>query len=175
VVRPLLLGLHGRFRARPDCPRASPEHPSRAVKGHVSDPLSVRSPHCNDCSARILATGNFHRRAAPIRRSAPRYSRVGQLAVTIRSGCPRRPAKHRSAAPVDGSGRTGVQPSHTALRLRSHRFLQGRVPTESPQVRVHGGVPTESPRTIRHSTAQSGTDARIASRPVTRLYAGETG
>jgi hypothetical protein len=44
VVRPLLPGLHGRFRARPDCPRASPERRSCAVNDQVSDSISVRSP-----------------------------------------------------------------------------------------------------------------------------------
>jgi hypothetical protein len=43
-VRPLLPGLHARFRACPDCPRASPEHHSRTVKDWMSDPISVRSP-----------------------------------------------------------------------------------------------------------------------------------
>jgi alkanesulfonate monooxygenase SsuD/methylene tetrahydromethanopterin reductase-like flavin-dependent oxidoreductase (luciferase family) len=36
---PLLPGLHACFRARPDCPRAFPEQPHRAVKDRVSDPL----------------------------------------------------------------------------------------------------------------------------------------
>jgi hypothetical protein len=35
----------GRFRARPDCPRASPGQPHRTVKDRMSDPLSMRSPH----------------------------------------------------------------------------------------------------------------------------------
>ena len=45
VESPLLLGLHGCFRARPDCPRVSQERFPRVVKDEVSDPLSLRSPH----------------------------------------------------------------------------------------------------------------------------------
>ena len=47
------------FPACPDCPRASPERTSCVVKSRVSDPLSLRSPHCPSTPAAPLLAATF--------------------------------------------------------------------------------------------------------------------
>ncbi len=65
----------------------------------------------------------------------------------------------------------GVHQLYPPLGSQSLRFLQFRVLTEIPQVRVSGDAPTKSPRIERHNPAFADTAASMISSVPTGLYA----
>jgi hypothetical protein len=78
-------GLRACFKLCPDCLRASPEQPARAVKDLMSDPFSRRSPHWASRRYRGPLIHVRTRTYPPSFLILPIYSSVDELDLSYRS------------------------------------------------------------------------------------------